>query len=279
MSLHKQLIGTHPVAPNIFDKWLNSNDIESTEDGCHRSLTHKVDYDDEELIDWLSKKLIHHHYDENRLRRLKNKFSELGFPEYAKQHRRLPIADRTKKGNATEIILIEYIESCQAKPLVKAYKLRYNPNVDQAIKGDDTLLIDIIQNDKGESDIKMFLGEAKFRKKPTKKVVEDISEALGKDKLPLSYSYLVDELGRNSETEELADLLDSYLIQEIKDKGNISYTGFLLSNSETFKFVDANLKTDNKSLIFISLGMDEPELFINKAFEKAEEHLLNPESL
>lgn len=86
-------------------------------------------------------------------------------------------------------MLIEYIESCQNKALIKAYKLRYNPNVDQAIKGDDMLLVDILTNQQGSEEVKLYLGEAKFRKTPTKTIVDTISEALGKEKLPLSYSF------------------------------------------------------------------------------------------
>lgn len=188
MSLHKQLIGSHPITPYIFERWLNCTDIEPTDERCYRSLNPKIPSTDPDLIQWLGQKLVHHHYDENRIQKLKQKFTELGFPEYAEQHRKLPRADK-QKGNATEILLIEYIESCQNKALIKAYKLRYNPNVDQAIKGDDMLLVDILTNQQGSEEVKLYLGEAKFRKTPTKTIVDTISEALGKEKLPLSYSF------------------------------------------------------------------------------------------
>lgn len=279
MSLQKKLIGTHPVAPHIFNKWLKCDDIEPTDERCHRSLSHKVSYNEPELIEWLSERLIHHHYDDHRIQKLKQKFTEIGFPEYAEQHRKLPRADKTKKGNATEIILIEYIESCQDKPLVKAYKLRYNPNVDQSIKGDDTLLVDLFQNQDGEDEIRVFLGESKFRKTPSKDVVNTISEALGKEKLPLSYSFLVDELNRQPETQDIADRLDKFLIKEIKDKGNICYAGFLLSTDKVDETVKTHLKSDNPDLVFISVGIDNPQELINEAFKRAEVLIANPTNL
>lgn len=279
MSLHQDLIGSHPIAPSVFERWLDCIDIEPTDARCHRSLSAKLPTDDPELIQWLAEKLVHHHYDQNRIERLKQKYREVGFPQYAEQNRNLPRADKTKKGNATEILLIEYIESCQEKPLIKAFKLRYNPNVDQAIKGDDTLMVDIITDDKGIERIKIYLGEAKFRATPAKKAIDDISQSLGKEKLPLSFSFLINELSRDPATKETADLLDKFLISEIKSKGDIIYTGLLLSNTQTSTVVEKHFTTDNPELVFISAGIDNPQTLIDKAFIKAEALVANPDAL
>lgn len=279
MSLHKDLIGSHPTAPNVFERWLDCSDIEPTDARCHRALTSKLPVTDPALIQWLAERLVHHHYDHTRIDRLKQKYRDVGFPEYAEQHRNLPRTDKTKKGNATEILLIEYIEGCQGKQLVKTFKLRYNPNVDQAIKGDDTLMLDIITDDKGIDRLKIFLGEAKFRATPVKKVIDDISDSLGKDKLPLSYSFLINELSRDPTTIAVADLLDKFLIREIKSKGDIIYTGLLLSNTHASTVVERHLTTDNPELIFISVGMDNPQTLINEAFIQAEALIANPLAL
>jgi len=275
MAKQSDLIGNHPAQPNIFERWLACTDVKNTPTKCHRSLVNSIPANDAGLIDWLAERLVHHHYDEERLERLKQKYRDVGFAQYAEQNRRLPRADKTKKGNATEILLIEYIESCQNKPLVKAYKLRYNPNVDQAIKGDDTLLVDTFKDANDKDEIRVFLGEAKFRKTSSKTVVESISKSLSKDKKPLSYSFLVDELNRSDKTKKLADLLDQFIIEEVKNRGNLIYTGFLLSDANTFKVVEANLSSNNPSLVFISTGIDAPEGLINEAFKKAEA-LLTP---
>lgn len=279
MSLHQDLIGDHPLAPSVFEKWLDCADIEPTDARCHRSLTAKLPTDNPELIQWLAEKLVHHHYDQNRIERLKQKYRDIGFPEYAEQNRNLPRADKTKKGNATEVLLIEYIESCKGKELVKAFKLRYNPNVDQAIKGDDTLMVDIIADEKGIERIKIFLGEAKFRTTPAKKVITDISESLGKEKLPLSFSFLINELSRDPATKATADLLDTFLISEVKSRGDITYTGLLLSNERTSEVVERHFATDNPALILISAGMENPQTLIDQAFIKAEQLIADPEAL
>ncbi|WP_087093375.1 Hachiman antiphage defense system protein HamA [Elizabethkingia anophelis] len=279
MSLHEDLIGAHPSAPNEFERWMNSSDIEPTNTRCHRALTSKLVANESALIQWLAEKLVYHHYDQTKIDRLKQRYRDVGFPQYAEQNRNLPRADKTKKGNATEILLIEYIESCQRKPLVKAFKLRYNPNVDQAIKGDDTLMVDIIVDDKGKDCLKIFLGESKFRGTPTKMVINEITKSLGKDKLPLSFSFLISELSRDPATMATADLLDSFLISEIKSKGDIIYTGFLLSNTSTSTVVETHLTTDNPELIFISAGIDEPQTLIDEAFIRAEAMIANPMTL
>jgi len=271
MKSQTDLIGNHPIAPNKFGEWLFAEDIAVTNKKRHRALTTLIATDDAELIKWLAEKIIRHHYDDFRLNKLKQKFGGLGFKKYAETHRKLPIADKTKKGNVTEIILSEYIESSIGQNMVKAFKLKYNPNVDQAIKGDDTLLIDISDEDEP----KVFLGEAKFRKTPGKAVVKDILKALGKDKRPLSLTYIVDMLARNPADLPLADKIDELIIDDIKGAGGLIYTGMLLSNEDTKDMVELHLDSDNPTFIMISIGIENPEELINAAFAKAEDDLAN----
>lgn len=269
MKTQSELIGNHPVAPNKFGEWLEAEDIAVTHKKRHRSLKPLIGTNDADLIKWLANKIILHHYDDYRLNKLKQKFGSLGFKKYAETHRKLPISDRTKKGNATEIILSEYIESSVGQNMVKAYKLKYNPNVDQAIKGDDTLLIDISDQDEP----KIFLGEAKFRKTPAKTVVKDILKSLGKDKRPLSLTYIVDMLAKNPEDVPLADKIDELIIEDIKGAGGLIYTGMLLSNEDTKDMVELHLDSDNPTFVMISIGIKNPEELINAAFAKAEYEL------
>ena len=266
MPNQEELIGPHPKAPNIFSSWLKCNDMPVTATKNHRSLTPLIPSSDSALIEWLGTKIFEHHHSEYRIKKLKENFGTLGFKKYAEQNRKLPVADTTKKGNATEIILSEYIEGSLGKKLVKVFKLKYNPNADQAMKGDDTLLVDVV-TDKKSTKVKLYLGESKFRTAPTSTVVKSISKSLSIDKLPLSYSFIVDELGRDDTTKQLADLLDAFLLDEIKGKGDLIYTGFLLSNTDTFKVVEANLHSDNQFFVLISVGIQDPDVLIAKAFE------------
>lgn len=276
MTKQIKLIGSHPSEENPLGSWLVVNDIPETPTKCHRELTERNAEENEELILWMADKLISHHYTTFRLEQLKKKYEELGFEKYAEQNRKLPIVDKVKKGNATEILLTEYIQSTLNRELIKVFKLKYNPNVDQAIKGDDTLMVDLLEQKDG-NELKIFLGESKFRSTPTKKVVDDVSSSLEKEKMPLSYSFLVEEIAKNNV--ELALKLDDFIVQDIKDKGQLIYTGLLLSNEHTSRFVESNLNNDNPDLIFISIGIKDPENFINLAFEKANQLIANPSAL
>lgn len=276
MTKQIDLIGNHPNVEHPLGAWLNVNDIPVTATKCHRELTERNDDDDDDLILWMAHKLISHHYSNFRLEQLKKKYVELGFEKYAEQNRKLPIADKVKKGNATEIILTEYIQSTLNRELIKVFKLKYNPNVDQAIKGDDTLMVDFFEQESG-NDLKIYLGESKFRTTPSKEAVNEISSSLKKEKMPLSYSFLVEEIAKSNE--ELALKLDDFIVQDIKDKGQLIYTGLLLSNQNTSANVERNLNNDNPELIFISIGIQEPANFINRAFEKANELIANPFAL
>lgn len=278
MANQNDLIGKHPSPPDFFAKWLAGNDVAVTPTKRHRSLTPLIKTTHNDLIEWLGRKLFEHHHNDYRIQKLKENYTKLGYDKYAKQHSKLPKDDKVKKGNATEILLTEYIESCLKRKLIKVFKLKYNPNVDQAMKGDDTLMVDITK-DKKKDKVRLYLGEAKFRKTPTKNIVTTIAKSLSKDKRPLSYSFLVDELGRDAKTKGLADILDKLIVEEIKGKGDLVYTGFLLSNTDTFSTVESNLNSDNSQMVLISIGIENPEELINKAFEKAEYFVTNPHKL
>jgi hypothetical protein len=270
------LIGAHPAAPNILGVWLDHNDYAVSATKKHRGLSQNIHANRPNVIDWFARRLIHHHIDEIRLDRLKQKYQQLNYPQYAAANRKLPTADRTKKGNAIEILLIEYIESCQGKPLIKHFKLRYNGNVDQSMKGDDMLLVDVIKDAQNNDTVKVFLGESKFRATPTAAIVNEISTALAASKKPLSYTFLVDELSRDPATKSIADMLDNFIVDQIKLQGNITYTGLLVSDINASRYVENNLSNANDNLVVLSFGIDNPTALINDAFAAAEHLILNP---
>jgi len=280
MPSQQDIIGTHPIAPSIFEKWFNSTDHPPKATSCHRALNHLIAADDAEVIEWLARRIIDHHYKLHTIERLRNNYTALGFPQYAAQLRQIPVFDNTKKGNATEIILLEYIKDCQAgHQLVHTFRLRYNPNVDQAMKGDDVLIVDMFKNAAGNDDLNVFLGEAKFRSSPNNEVLADISSSLGKDKLPLSYSFLIERLYEEAQTVPFAEHLEKFLVSEIKASGNLRFVGMLLSNHRTNAFVEANFSSTNPEMVIISTGIDSPVNLINNAFVRAQELLDNPHNI
>jgi hypothetical protein len=276
MSKQDDLIGKHPTIPNSFGKWLDSNDYPYTATKCHRELTEQAKYSRNALIERLSGDIIKHHYPKERITRLVKNYAKLGFTEYSdylKKTLKTPTNLTTKKGNLTEIILCEYVCSSTQKKLTHIYRFRYNPNVDQSMKGDDVLLIDDTDN------IKVFIGEAKFRGIPTKQTVDKVSESLTKDKQPLSYTLLTDILLKNPETEELGERIDDFVREVVLGNEDVTYVGLLLSDTRTSAKVEKNLNNDNPNLVIISLGIENPETLIVEAFDLAEKKLLTPDSL
>jgi len=57
------------------------------------------------------------------------------------------------------------------------------------------------------------------------------------------------------------------------------YAGLLLSNIDTSRTVERCLNSDNSNLVFISVGIDNPEGFIESVFKRAEELIANPNLL
>lgn len=94
MKTQSELIGNHPLSPNIFTKWLLHNDTPVTATKSHRSLTPLISTTDIDLIKWLGNKLIEHHYNDDRLNKLKERYKKLGFTEYAEQSRKLPRSNK-----------------------------------------------------------------------------------------------------------------------------------------------------------------------------------------
>ena len=105
--------------------------------------------------------------------------------------RRFPTNASTRKGNLAEVILAEYVVAASGLAL-PVYRLRYNPNIDQSMKGDDVLAFDLDANP-----VRIVIGEAKFRGVSTKKAVEEIVEGLVrsyKGGIPASLQFVADRL-------------------------------------------------------------------------------------
>ncbi|MHA7098052.1 Hachiman antiphage defense system protein HamA [Priestia aryabhattai] len=268
-SIHCKLIGQHPKV-SLFAEWLTHEDIAASTNKIHRTLIENEgmrEFAIEQISDWILK----HHIADSTLARLKRKreniIKKYGLDEYLNQQQMLPVAEKTMRGNGAEIILAEYLQ--EASPLeILLYKLRYNPNVSQSIKGDDVLLFN-----KENLYEQIILGESKFRKKPGKDVVKDITDEFGKKlKLPLSILFVANQLGELG-NEELADELEELNIEVKHGKVPVVNVGFLLSNHNTRSNVEKNLYSENPNFIFLSLGIDQPEELISRSFTLANDKL------
>ena len=211
MSRQDDILGPHPSKHPVFGTWLDYEDKESTETSCVRTLSEKSVFD-EVVMEPFAKCLIDFHYSPASIKALKKRFEKLGFKEfstYYAQSRKLPRNVNTRKGNAVEVLMTEYSLAAIDKPdLTYAHRFRYNPNVDQSMKGDDMLIVDFSD----ESRPTIYIGEAKFRKTVDKAVLEDVKMSLAKDKMPLSLTFLRDRYENvdGNKYEKLDDTYEPY---------------------------------------------------------------------
>ena len=149
------------------------------------------------------------------------------------------------------------------------YKFHFNPNIEQAMKGDDVLLFD-----KENVKNKMIMGEAKFRESPyDKKALIEIVDNLAIDKLPISLTFIMERL-EELQDNDLANQIDD-LISDVHNKTlPIIYVGFLMSSEKIHNLVECHLNSNNQDLLFISLSCKEPLKIIESSFQFAEKQLV-----
>ncbi|MBP6740311.1 MAG: DUF1837 domain-containing protein [Leptospiraceae bacterium] len=263
-----KLIGKHPEAPDFFSDWLICEDMPIPTDQQnkkHRKLTEQDDKRDN-AVEQIAKWLLKHHFMPSKLERLIRK------KELLDKYNLLPKSDKTKKGAFGEIIFTEYLLSV-TNLVVSFYRLRFNGNTDQSLKGDDILFFD-----KENMKNKILLGESKYISDASgtgKATIQKIVDGLKNGKLPLSLSQVEAELDKVGDT-GLADLISELLADLPNYKDKIVYVGFLMGNkmdsppsADIVHQVETHLNSDNPKFAMISLGIKESVAFIEKAYEKA----------
>lgn len=265
MTLQDEMIGKHPSNGFFYD-WIEYDDTECTAKKRHRYLCEKDEKKQEAIIEVANWLLTYHLSDSKRMVLSKKKkiLQKYDFKEYANSLEIFPNADKTKKGNLGEVILTEYLSKISGIDIL-VYKLRFNTNVDQSMKGDDVLLVD---------EKRIILGESKFRSSPSKDAVEEASLQMDKKlKLPMSLGFIAEKLFMQGNFELSEKIID---IQHNMSKNSldIKNVGFLLSTKLVKNYVERNMSSDNDDFIFISLGINNPKEFMELAFKQAKELLM-----
>jgi hypothetical protein len=187
-----KILGSHPE-PDAFGCYTQAEDTSTNSDVPHRALSQEGDSRDE-TVEQLREALIRHHASEEMRERDRSKrenLRQLGYPVSDDESHRFPRADKTRKGNLAEVFLAEYLVA-GSKASLPVYRLRYNPNVEQSMKGDDVLAFDFDSNP-----VRILIGEAKFRGTPSKASVEGIVAGLIRSHqagLPASLQFVADRL-------------------------------------------------------------------------------------
>ena len=221
------------------------------------------------LLRYMEDALQRHHISPEALQRHMDLIATLKIENLPILRSPYPQTSTTQKGNCAEVFLAEYLVSTTDMEL-PIYRLRYNTNPDQSMKGDDVLLFDL------DSDpVRIIVGESKFRGIPDKQSVIDIVDGLVrsyKAGLPISLMFVAERLFQENKP-ELGRKVQNCAILFATNKLHIDYVGFLMSNQNAKNHVNRHTTDNLHNLLMISLGIQNPETMVKKAFEGLESRL------
>jgi hypothetical protein len=263
--LFSDVVGPHPAASHPLGNHLDAADGLSNHGVPHRSLNIKAaGATSFQLV--MRQWVIRHHVGPEELARDLQRRQALARQGFTDPTRRFPINSKTQKGNWAEILLAEYLaSSCAAA--IPVYRLRYNPNVDQSMKGDDVLAFDLDSNP-----VRILVGEAKFRSSPSKQVVEDIITALTKSQragIPVSLQFIADRLFRENNP-ALGQQVENCNLLFATGKLRLDHVGLLVSDTKASAHIQKSAKSGLHRLAVISLGFSDPNQVIATCYKDIE---------
>lgn len=179
---------------------------------------------------------------------------------------RFPTNPSTQKGNLAEIVLAEYMVAASGVKL-PVYRLRYNPNVDQSMKGDDVLAFDL-----DAEPVRIIVGESKFRGASSPAAVKEIVERLArshKGGVPVSLQFVADRLFEAGQVELAGRVLNCATLFALGEL-RIDYVGMLLSDTRTAERVEDATPGSLRRLAMISLGVPDPDSLVDACYREVE---------
>lgn len=258
------IINAHPTGTHPFAVSLLSMDGTTVSGVDHRNLLGNGH--NEVFLDCMVPALQNHHISPGALERRRELIQSLRNANVPIPRSPYPQSSTTQKGNFAEVFLAEYLRST-TDAQIPVYRLRYNPNVEQSMKGDDVLLFDM------DSDpVRIIVGEAKFRSTPNRQAVIDAIDGLVRSNsagLPVSLMFVAERLfeeGNNDIAKKVQDCAILFATNDLR----IDYVGLLMSNCNANTYVDSNTTNELHNLLMISLGIQSPQTIVQQAFVRLE---------
>ena len=221
--LPERILGEHPSPPHPVGVVLAAKDGMTASKVPHRALTENNGMR-APAVESLCKMLVQHHASPEVLKwteQHREAMKRLGLATEQARLRRFPTNPTTRKGNLAEIVLAEYVVAASGAVL-PVYRLCYNPNVDQSMKGDDVLAFDLDSNP-----VRIVVGEAKFRGTSSAAAVTEIVEGLvrsHKGGVPASLQFVADRLFDEGQTQLGERVLECALLFA-REKLRLDYSG------------------------------------------------------
>lgn len=258
------IINHHPIGKHPFSVSLQASDVTTQSGVAHRELTGNDNVD--VLIKHIVPVMQKHHLTPDALKRHQDLIDSMKIANLPKPRSPYPQNLITRKGNFVEIFLAEYLDATTETQL-PIYRLRYNTNPDQSMKGDDVLLFDL------DSDpVRIVVGESKFRGTPNKQSVIDIVDGLirsNKAGLPISLMFVADMLFLENKP-ELGKKVQNCAVLFAVNRLHIDYVGLLMSNHNAKNPINKHTMNTLHNLLMISLGVQNPEAIVTQAFDQLE---------
>ena len=258
------IINDHPTGRHPFAVSLISVDDVTTSGVAHLKLEENGHND--EFLNFMVPALENHHISPAALERRKHLIESLKISDAPIPTSPYPQNATTQKGNFAEVFLAEYLYST-TEAQIPIYRLRYNTNPDQSMKGDDVLIFDLDSNP-----VRIIVGEAKFRGTPSKKAIVDMINGLmrsNKAGLPVSLMFVAERLFDEGRS-EMGKKVQNCAVLFATDKLKIDYVGLLMSNLNASNYVNDHTSNELHNLLMISLGFQEPEVIVQQAFTRLE---------
>jgi hypothetical protein len=262
------LLGDHPVIRHPLGDVLNARDRKTETQVPHRALSEK-EGKRAAIVASIREMLLRHHASPAALKRIqqhREAMKRLGFEMEQSKLRLFPTNPSTRKGNLAEVVLAEYVVAANGVTL-PLYRLRYNPNVDQSMKGDDVLAFDL-----DTDPVRVIVGEAKFRGASSAAAVKEIVDGLVrsyKGGVPISLQFVAERLFEAGQDDIGARVLECAKLFAL-GRLRINYVGMLLSDKETSKRVDSYTPDSLRRLVMISLCVEEPDSLIEPCYAALE---------
>lgn len=255
------ILRPHPQPPARVAEILDGADSLTASSRQHRQLTERPS-SRPKTITFLREAITRHHASsEQRQRRMEMDaaLQRQGLPTRSLY----PTREDTRKGNLAEIVLAEYIIANEPVSL-PIYRLRYNTNVEQSMKGDDVLAFDLDANP-----VRIIVGESKFRADPRKQHVEEIVDALLRShqvQVPTSLSFIAERL-YDQQQPELARKVEQCEILIAQGQVQLDYVGLLLGGRAAARHVQDHTRDgEPRRLVMISLCLDTPDTLPGDCF-------------
>lgn len=259
-----QIVGPHPLPPHPCGSGLTAIDQKTAYNVPHRVLNNDPKKQDE-LIAAVTQWIVNHHVSPENIKRDRKRREALERQGLHDPTERLPRNASTQKGNWAEILLAEYVAaSCNVQ--LPVYRLRYNTNPDQSMKGDDVLAFDL-----NSDPVRVLVGEAKFRSISTKVVVGELIDALEKShsgNVPASLQFVADRLF-DSGLNELGSKVAECNTLFAQNRLQLDYVGLLVSNKHAHAHVSSTAQSNVQRLAVMSLVLPDPEGVVADCYAKA----------